>query len=265
MSSLALAAHHRQCPHLPKLPAELLPVRTAIGASENLTQVGHRKDQFRMIAVRAHAPGGAVQGSRQIHILPVRAVIARAQQAAGGSGWAVAIGEEEHAVAIGAGLGMLKFNSPEAATVAAAMGAGVNVIACGETMKALMLEKDDLFARLTLDEHEYSLYGQIRDALAIRAPTPDLVIYLQAPVNILLQRIRRRGINAEREIQFDYLERLNRTYTEFFHYYSDAPVLVVNAAEIDFAHNEAHFTALLQQALVMDGMRQYFNAQPTLL
>ena len=81
----------------------------------------------------------------------------------------------------------------------------------------------------------------------------------------LLQRIRRRGINAEREIQFDYLERLNRTYTEFFHYYSDAPVLVVNAAEIDFAHNEAHFTALLQQALVMDGMRQYFNAQPTLL
>ena len=106
---------------------------------------------------------------------------------------------------------------------------------------------------------------KIRDALAIRAPTPDLVIYLQAPVNILLQRIRRRGINAEREIQFDYLERLNRTYTEFFHYYSDAPVLVVNAAEIDFAHNEAHFTALLQQALVMDGMRQYFNAQPTLL
>jgi deoxyadenosine/deoxycytidine kinase len=128
-----------------------------------------------------------------------------------------------------------------------------------------MLEKDDLFARLTLDEHEYSLYGQIRDALAIRAPTPDLVIYLQAPVNILLQRIRRRGINAEREIQFDYLERLNRTYTEFFHYYSEAPVLVVNAAEIDFAHNESHFTALLEQALEMDGMRQYFNAQPTLL
>lgn len=128
-----------------------------------------------------------------------------------------------------------------------------------------MLEKDDLFARLTLDEHEYSLYGQIRDALAIRTPTPDLVIYLQAPVNILLQRIRRRGINAEREIQFDYLERLNRAYTEFFHYYSDAPVLVVNAAEIDFAHNESHFTALLQQALEMDGVRQYFNAQPTLL
>ncbi|MGA0839317.1 MAG: deoxynucleoside kinase [Pseudomonadales bacterium] len=128
-----------------------------------------------------------------------------------------------------------------------------------------MLEKDDLFARLTLDEHEYALYGQIRDALAIRAPAPDLVIYLQAPVNILLQRIRRRGINAEREIQSDYLERLNQAYTEFFHYYSEAPVLVVNAAEIDFAHNESHFTALLQQALAMDGMRQYFNAQPTLL
>ena len=128
-----------------------------------------------------------------------------------------------------------------------------------------MLEKDDLFARLTLDEHEYQLYRQISEALAVRPPTPDLVIYLQAPVTVLLNRIRRRGIHAEREIQFDYLERLNQAYTEFFHYYSDAPVLVVNAAEIDFASNDAHFSALLQQALAMDGLRQYFNANPTLL
>jgi len=128
-----------------------------------------------------------------------------------------------------------------------------------------MLEKDDLFARLTLDEHEYTLYRQISDALAVRPPTPDLVIYLQAPVSVLLNRIRRRGVHAEREIQFDYLERLNQAYTEFFHYYSDAPVLVVNAAEIDFASNDAHFSALLEQALAMDGLRHYFNANPTLL
>jgi deoxyadenosine/deoxycytidine kinase len=128
-----------------------------------------------------------------------------------------------------------------------------------------MIEKDDLFAHLTLDEHEYALYQQIYQALDIFVPTPDLVIYLQAPVNVLLARIRRRGIVYERDIQFDYLERLNSAYTEFFHYYTDAPVLVVNAAEIDFAGNDSHFAALLQQIQDMDGMRQYFNANPTLL
>jgi deoxyadenosine/deoxycytidine kinase len=128
-----------------------------------------------------------------------------------------------------------------------------------------MMEKDTLFARLTLDEHEFALYRQIHEALDVRTPTPDLVIYLQAPVPVLLTRIRRRGIAYERDIQFDYLERLNQAYTEFFHYYADAPVLVVNATEIDFAHNEAHFAALLQQVKEMDGMRQYFNATPTLL
>jgi len=128
-----------------------------------------------------------------------------------------------------------------------------------------MMEKDDLFARLTLDEHEYALYQQIREALDVAAPTPDLVIYLQAPVTVLLTRIRRRGIPFERDIQFDYLQRLNQAYTEFFHYYGDAPVLVVNAAEIDFANNDSHFAALLQQVQEMDGMRQYFNATPTLL
>jgi deoxyadenosine/deoxycytidine kinase len=128
-----------------------------------------------------------------------------------------------------------------------------------------MIEKDDLFAHLTLDAHEYALYQQIYQALDIFVPTPDLVIYLQAPVNVLLARIRRRGIVYERDIQFDYLERLNSAYTEFFHYYTDAPVLVVNAAEIDFAGNDSHFAALLQQIQDMDGMRQYFNANPTLL
>jgi deoxyguanosine kinase len=128
-----------------------------------------------------------------------------------------------------------------------------------------MMEKDDLFARLTLDEHEYALYRQIYEALDIYVPTPDLVVYLQAPVGVLQTRIRRRGIPYERDIQFDYLERLNRAYTEFFHYYVDAPVLVVNAAEIDFAANDTHFAALVQQVREMDGLRQYFNANPTLL
>jgi deoxyadenosine/deoxycytidine kinase len=136
----------------------------------------------------------------------------------------------------------------------------------GNTLVAdFMIEKDDLFARLTLDENEYALYRQIHDNLAIEAPQPDLVIYLQAPHNVLQQRINRRGIDYEREIGTDYLSSLIDHYTEFFHYYSDAPLLVVNAAEIDFAGNARHFDALLEQIISMDGLRQYFNPNPTLL
>lgn len=128
-----------------------------------------------------------------------------------------------------------------------------------------LLEKDDLFARLTLDDNEYALYHQIYESLDIAPPCPDLVIYLQAPVSVLLTRIRRRGVSYERDIEAEYLEALNRAYTEFFHYYDAAPLLVVNAAEIDFAHNDAHFDALLTQLAQMDGLRQYFNPNPTLL
>lgn len=128
-----------------------------------------------------------------------------------------------------------------------------------------MIEKDDLFARLTLDDHEYQLYRQIHESLTIDAPVPDLVIYLQAPVNVLLERIRSRGIDFEREIGADYLKALVDSYTEFFHFYTQAPLLVVNAAEIDFAHNDNHLEALLDQIVCMDGLRQYFNPHPTLL
>lgn len=128
-----------------------------------------------------------------------------------------------------------------------------------------LLEKDELFARMTLDENEYALYRQIYDSLDLQAPRPDLVIYLQAPVHVLLSRIRRRGVHYERDIEADYLETLNRAYTEFFHYYDAAPLLVVNAAEIDFANNDAHFDALLTQITHMDGLRQYFNPNPTLI
>ncbi len=128
-----------------------------------------------------------------------------------------------------------------------------------------LMEKDDLFARMTLDDHEYALYRQIYDSLELAPPQPDLVIYLQAPVDVLLARIRRRGIRYERDIEGGYLETLNRAYTEFFHYYDAAPLLVVNATEIDFANNDAHFDALLGQVLEMDGLRQYFNPNPTLL
>ncbi|MCH8141682.1 MAG: deoxynucleoside kinase [Proteobacteria bacterium] len=136
----------------------------------------------------------------------------------------------------------------------------------GPTLVAdFLMEKDDLFARATLDDNEYSLYRQIVENLAIQPVTPDLVIYLQAPVSVLLQRIRQRGISYERAIDSDYLELLNSAYTEFFHFYNAAPLLVINATEIDFANNNSHFEALLDQVLAMDGLRQYFNPNPTLL
>ena len=127
------------------------------------------------------------------------------------------------------------------------------------------MEKDELFAKLTLDAQEFALYQQIQTSLNLSPPTPDLVIYLQAPTDVLLQRIQQRGLEAESQIAADYLVSLSESYTEFFHYYDDAPLLIVNAAEIDFAHNDVHFDHLLEQILHMEGSRQFFNPNPTLL
>ncbi len=128
-----------------------------------------------------------------------------------------------------------------------------------------LMEKDELFARLTLDDNEFELYKQIQESLAVEPPKPDLVIYLQAPADVLLARIRARGIDSEREISADYLEALIDSYTEFFHFYTDAPLLVVNATEIDLANNASHFDALLERVVTMDGPRQYFNPHPQLI
>lgn len=128
-----------------------------------------------------------------------------------------------------------------------------------------LIEKDRLFAELTLDQAEFALYEQIHASLKIDPPPPDLVIYLQAPAETLKQRILRRGHEFEQSIDVDYLRALSNAYTEFFHYYDDAPLLIVNAAEIDFADTEEHFELLLDQILEMDGSRQFFNPNPTLL
>lgn len=128
-----------------------------------------------------------------------------------------------------------------------------------------MFEKDRLFAELTLDEQEFALYEQIHTSLQIDAPTPDLVIYLQAPAQVLRQRVQQRGLDMEQSIELEYLANLASAYTEFFYYYDAAPLLVVNAAEIDFASQDSHFEMLLNQLLRMDGTRQFFNPNPSLL
>ena len=128
-----------------------------------------------------------------------------------------------------------------------------------------LLEKDRLFAELTLDAEEYALYEQIYESLNVEAPTPDLVVYLQAPTRVLQRRIRARGIQYERYIDEGYLDRLTNSYAQFFHYYEDAPLLIVNAAEIDLADNDGHYNALLEEILAKRSPRQYFNPHPTLL
>ncbi len=128
-----------------------------------------------------------------------------------------------------------------------------------------LMEKDRLFAQANLDENELELYEQIHRTLDIQPPKPDLVIYLQAPVGVLLDRIRRRGIAYEQRIESEYVTLLSDAYTEFFHDYQDAPLLIINAAEIDFADNEAHYRALVEEIRNMDSVRQYFNPSPSLL
>ncbi len=122
-----------------------------------------------------------------------------------------------------------------------------------------LLDKDRLFARVTLDEAEYALYEQVYAKLDIQAPQPDLVIYLQAPVNVLLERIARRGIEYEQHIDRAYLERLNEAYARFFHEFEAAPLLIVNAASIDPIHNQADYDELLAAILRMRRGRLYYN------
>ena len=122
-----------------------------------------------------------------------------------------------------------------------------------------LLEKDRLFARVTLDDAEYSLYEQVYAKLDIQTAKPDLVVYLQAPVDVLLERIARRGIEYEQHIERAYLERLNEAYARFFHEYEAAPLLIVNAASIDPINNQADYDELLAAIRRMKRGRLYYN------
>jgi len=126
-----------------------------------------------------------------------------------------------------------------------------------------LLEKDQLFARLNLDDDELRLYEQVYEQLKIDLPVPDLVIYLQAPVEVLVERVRRRGIVFERSIDREYLKRLNEAYTHFFYHYSGAPLLMVNAAEVNFVESEADFRSLLAYIRNARSGRHFFNPLPS--
>lgn len=122
-----------------------------------------------------------------------------------------------------------------------------------------IMEKDRLFAELTLDDEEFKLYQQVYQHLTIDAPAPDLVIYLQASVDVLRKRISQRGREYERFMSREYLNKLNESYARFFYDYNQSPLLIVNAEEIDLVNNERDYMLLLEQIRRIKSGRHYFN------
>ncbi len=123
-----------------------------------------------------------------------------------------------------------------------------------------LIEKDRLFASLTLDEAEMRLYDQVYAHLTLQAPTPDLVIYLHAPVELLLERIASRGRPYEREISPEYVARVAAAYARTFQEFDTAPLLMVDSAQTDLLRNDADYALLLQQIDSIQSGRHHFHA-----
>lgn len=122
-----------------------------------------------------------------------------------------------------------------------------------------LLDKDPLFARLTLSADELALYEKIYAVLRLRAPTPDLVIYLQAQPGVLIERVRRRAARYEREISEDYLARLAEGYARYFYHYDASPLLIVNSENLNFVERDPDFELLVSRLRAMRGRREFFN------
>jgi deoxyadenosine/deoxycytidine kinase len=122
-----------------------------------------------------------------------------------------------------------------------------------------LLEKDRLFARVTLDDAEYALYERVYARVVVDAPKPDLVVYLQAPVDVLVDRIAKRGIRYEQHIERAYLEKLTQAYARFFHGYDASSLLIVNSASIDPVNSEDDYRLLFEQISKTRRGRHFFN------
>lgn len=127
------------------------------------------------------------------------------------------------------------------------------------TVADFLIDKDPLFAGITLSADELVLYQKIYDAVRPRSPAPDLVIYLQARPAVLIERVRRRAAGYERGVGEDYLALLAESYARFFHHYSAAPLLIVNSENLNFVAREADFELLVGRVLGMKSPREFFS------
>ena len=127
------------------------------------------------------------------------------------------------------------------------------------TVSDFLLDKDPLFARITLTGDELALYDRIYEALRPHAPTPDLVVYLQAQPDTLIERVRRRAEQFERGISEEYLALLAEGYARFFYHYTAAPLLIVNSENLNFVERDADFELLIERLRAMKSRREYFN------
>jgi len=114
------------------------------------------------------------------------------------------------------------------------------------TVADYLFAKDRIFASITLDPNELALYERVYQHLGPRVMKPDLVIYLQSRVEVLLARIRKRGREFERKFDAEYLSELSRTYNDFFHRYDETPLLVINTSDIDFVDSDTDFDELIR-------------------
>jgi deoxyguanosine kinase len=122
-----------------------------------------------------------------------------------------------------------------------------------------LLDKDLLFARVTLSGDEFALYQKIYDALRPQAPTPDLVIYLQAQPAVLVERVKRRAAGFERGITDEYLALLAESYARFFYHYAASPLLIVNSENLNFVERESDFELLVSRVRAMKSRREFFS------
>ena len=125
------------------------------------------------------------------------------------------------------------------------------------------LQKDPIFARLNLDNEEFKLYDQIYKHLEIKAPTPDLVIYLQTPVDLLRQRVEKRNIGYEQKISTEYLERIAESYSSYFHNDHNSNVLIVNNQNLDLLKDKSSLNMLTERIFSISSIREYFNPKLT--
>jgi deoxyadenosine/deoxycytidine kinase len=127
------------------------------------------------------------------------------------------------------------------------------------TVSDFLLDKDPLFARINLTDAEYGLYEKVYAHVKPQTPMPDLVIYLQAPPETLIERVHRRGEDFERKISAQYLARVADAYATYFYRYDAAPLLIVNSERLNFVDNFEHVELLLARIGAMRGRREFFN------